>query len=132
MPRGYYSSETNVHHIAYHFVWCPKYRRKILVGSIEARLKELIVEKCKNLECTIVALEIMPDHVHLFLETTTQTAPNIIVGQIKGFTSHELRKEFKEISSRLPTLWTRSYFCSTHGHISDRLVAEYIEAQKGV
>jgi putative transposase len=132
MPKGYISSQTSIHFMGYHFVWCPKYRRKILVGDIAKRLDELIREKAIQLKCKVLALEIMPDHVHLFIQGTPQISPNSIVGQIKGYTSRVLRSEFKEARSRLPTLWTRSYFVSTHGHISDLLIQKYIEEQKGM
>ena len=132
MSRGYISSETSVHYVGYHFVWCPKYRRSVLTGKIETRLKELIREKSKGLGCKILALEVMPDHVHLFLLATPQTSPNLLIGQIKGFSSRTLRQEFPELRSRLPTLWTRSYFVSTHGHISDKSIERYIADQKGI
>lgn len=132
MPKGYISSQTSVHFIGYHFVWCPKYRRKVLVGKIEERLKELIKEKSKELSCEIITLETMPDHVHLFIQANPKISPNSIVGQIKGYSSRMLRKEFRELRTRLPTLWTRSYFVSTHGHISDRMIQKYIEEQKGM
>jgi putative transposase len=74
----------------------------------------------------------MPDHVHLFIQADPRLAPNSIIGQIKGFTSRVLRREFRELRSRLPTLWTRSYFVSTHGHVSDETIKRYIEEQKGV
>jgi putative transposase len=132
MPRGYSTSETSVHFIGYHFVWSPKYRKKVLVGKIEQRLKDLIQEKAKQINCTILALKIMPDHVHLFITGNPIMTPNKIVGQIKGYTSHQLRKEFAELRTRLPTLWTRSYFISTHGHISDAQIKKYIAEQKGI
>lgn len=132
MPRGYDSSETNIHFIGYHFVWCPKYRKKVLIGKIEQRLKDMIQQKAKQMECKILALEIMPDHVHLFIAGNPIMTPNKIVGSIKGYTSHELRKEFAELRTRLPTLWTRSYFISTHGHISDSTIKKYIAEQKGM
>jgi putative transposase len=118
--------------MGYHFAWCPKYRRAVLVGRIKERLEELIRMKAKDLDCEILALEIMPDHVHLFIQGNPKISPNSIIGQIKGFTSRMLRKEFKELRTRLPTLWTRSYFVSTHGHISDKLIQKYIEEQKGM
>lgn len=132
MPKGYISSQTSVHFIGYHFVWCPKYRRKVLIGKIEERLKELIKEKSKELSCEIITLETMPDHVHLFIQANPKISPNSIVGQIKGYSSRMLRKEFRELRTRLPTLWTRSYFVSTHGHISDKMIQKYIEEQKGM
>ena len=132
MSRGYISSETSVHYVGYHFVWCPKYRRKVLTGKIETRLKELIKQKSKELGCKILALEVMPDHVHLFILANPQLSPNLLIGQIKGFSSRTLRQEFPELRSRLPTLWTRSYFVSTHGHISDKSIERYIADQKGI
>jgi len=118
--------------MGYHFVWCPKYRRKVLTDKIAKRLDKLIWEKAKQLQCNIVALEIQPDHVHLFIQGIPKISPNTLIGQIKGYTSRILRNEFKELKTKLPTLWTRSYFVSTHGHISDKLIQKYIEEQKGI
>lgn len=132
MPKGYLSSETNVHFINYHFVWCPKYRRKVLVGKIRKGLESLIKHKVKELDSKILALEIQPDHVHLFIQAKPIISPNSLIGQIKGYTSRILRKEYKELCSKLPTLWTRSYFVSTHGHVSDEMIKKYIEEQKGI
>jgi putative transposase len=132
MPKGYLTSQTCVHFMGYHFVWCPKYRRRVLVGHIAKRTEELIRQKAKELNCKIIALEIMPDHIHLFIQGTPQISPNSLIGQIKGYTSRVLRKEYKELRTRLPTLWTRSYFVSTHGHISDKMIEKYIEEQKGM
>jgi len=132
MPKGYLTSQTCVHFMGYHFVWCPKYRRQVLVGHIAKRTEELIRQKAKELNCKIIALEIMPDHIHLFIQGTPQISPNSLIGQIKGYTSRVLRKEYKELRTRLPTLWTRSYFVSTHGHISDKMIEKYIEEQKGM
>jgi len=115
----------------YHFVWCPKYRRKVLVDDIEKRLKELIKKKAEQLGCKIISMEVQPDHVHLFLQGKPTQSPNLIIGMIKGFTSRQLRKEFKELKTKIPTLWTRSYFVSTHGHVSDEVIKKYIEEQKG-
>ena len=116
----------------YHFVWCPKYRKKILVGKIQKRLEELIREKSKELNSEILSLAIGDDHVHLFVRTVPTISPNKFIGQIKGYTSRILRQEIPEVKSRLPTLWTRSYFVSTHGHISDAMIKKYIDEQKGM
>ena len=132
MTKGYDSSETSVHFMGYHFVWCPKYRRKVLTDKIQKRLKELINDKAKDLECDIIALETMSDHVHLFIQGKPILTPNFIIGQIKGYTSHCLREEFPELRARLPTLWSRSYFVSTHDHVSDSVIKKYIAEQKGM
>lgn len=88
----------------------------------------LIKEKAKELESEIVALEVMPDHVHLFLQSNPQLSPNKIIGEIKGYSSRILRKEFPELLS-LPSLWTRSYWVSTAGNVSQAVIRNYIEAQ---
>jgi len=131
MPKGYMASETSIHFMSYHLVWCSKYRRKVLIGEIKERLEQLIREKATDLNCEVHALEIGGDYVHLFLQSDPRIAPNSIVGQIKGYTSKLLRQEFGVLRTTLPTLWTRSYFVSTHGHISDEMIRAYIEEQKG-
>jgi putative transposase len=77
-------------------------------------------------------MEVMPDHVHLLLDVNPQLGIVKIVGQIKGYTTHTLRKEFPHLKSRLPSLWTRSKFISTVGAITLAVVKQYIEGQKGV
>jgi putative transposase len=132
MPKGYKSTSTSVHFLGYHFVWCPKYRRPVLLGKIRDRLEELINQKSEELGCRIISLSIQPDHIHLFIGSTPTLSPNRVIGEIKGFSSRILRKEFRELKSKLPTLWTRSYFISSHGHISDKMIEKYIEEQRGM
>ena len=130
MPKGYKKSQTSIHFMHYHFVWCPKYRRPVLIDKIEKVFKRLIEEKCKEMDCEIKALEIMPDHTHLFIQANPKQSPNLIIAQIKGYTSRMLRRQFRELR-KMPTLWTRSYFVSTHGHVSNAMIKKYIEEQKG-
>jgi putative transposase len=126
----YKSNNNVVYSCKYHIVWCPKYRRKVLVGAIAERLKELIVHRCKEISADIIEMEIMPDHVHLLIEVDPQFGINKAVRSIKGFSSHTLRKEFKELTTRLPTLWTNSYFVSTVGGAPLNVIKKYIESQK--
>lgn len=130
MPKGYSKSETSVHYMNYHFVWCPKYRRKVLVDNVALRLQDLLKAKVSELGCKTIALEIMPDHVHIFIQANPLLAPNTIVGMLKGYSSKVLRQEFPELRSRLPTLWSRSYFVSTHGQVSSETIQRYVEEQK--
>lgn len=128
-----YKSNNNViYSCKYHVVWCPKYRRKVLVGSIAERLKELIQETCDEIKTDIIEMEIMPDHVHLLLEVDPQYGIHKAVKLIKGKTSRVLRQEFAELRSRLPTLWTNSYFVSTVGGAPLAIIKQYIENQKNV
>lgn len=119
-----------VYTLKYHLVWCPKYRRKVLVGPVEDDLRCLIQQKAEQLKVTIEALEIMPDHVHLFIAAPPTEAPHRLANQFKGFTSRMLRLKYPELRSRLPSMWSRSYYIGTLGHASEKTVKAYIEAQK--
>ena len=114
-----------------HIVWCPKYRRSVLTDQVDRRLETLLREKARELEMTVHALEVMPDHVHLFIEFDPRWGVAEIVNRLKGFTSRVLRKEFPSLRSQLPTLWSRSYYAGTVGHVSDKTVRAYIESQRG-
>ena len=128
----YKSSKNVVYSCKYHVVWCPKYRRKVITGKIEMRLKELIEETASAIGAEIIEMEIMPDHVHLLIEVDPQYGINKAVRHIKGVTSHTLRLEFPSLKSRLPSLWTNSYFVSTVGGAPLEKIKEYIENQKNV
>lgn len=128
----YKSNNKVVYSCKYHVVWCPKYRRKVLADGIDARLKELIVQACNDINAELIEMEIMPDHVHLLMEVDPQYGINRAVRHIKGFSSHILRKEFPMLKSRLPTLWTNSYFVSTVGGAPLTVIKQYIENQKNV
>jgi len=116
----------------YHVIFCPKYRRKVLVGDIEKDLKEIFYEIAKENDVEIKALEIMPDHVHMFISFDPRQHIHKIIQQFKGKSSRILREKYPSLKSRIPSLWTRSYFCCTIGHISEEAVMKYIENQKNV
>jgi len=127
-------SKTCVHNVAYHLIWCPKYRRKVLIGNIPKDLRELLKLKAKELDIEIDDMKVMPDYVHLFVKANPTAAPHWIVQQLKAYTSHQLREKYPELKSRIPTLWTRSYYCESIGHISDiseDRIKKYIKEQKG-
>lgn len=126
----YKTSASCVYSLKYHLVWCPKYRKKVLVGRIEARLRELLYEKANNMGVEIEALEIMPDHVHIVVSADPTEAPQRLANQFKGYTSRFLRQEFASLKSRLPTLWSRSYYVGSVGHVSEDSVKQYIANQK--
>jgi putative transposase len=106
------SNSNIVFQCAFHVVWCPKYRRRVIGGHMEERLKELIREVCDEKGAWIVALETMPDHVHLLVEVDPQ------------YGVHRL------VKSKLPTLWTNSYFVATTGGAPLAAVKQYVEQQK--
>ena len=128
----YKSNHNVVYSCKYHAVWCPKYRRKVLVDGVDTRLKELIEEICNESHIDIIEMEIMPDHVHLLMEIDPQLGIHKAVKLIKGRTSHVLRQEFEWLRSRIPSLWTNSYFVSTIGNAPMSAIEQYIENQKNV
>lgn len=126
----YKSNKNIVYSCKYHIVWCPKYRRKVLIGEIETRLKEVIIKTCLEIKVDIIEMEIMPDHVHLLIEVDPQYGVHKAIKLIKGRSSFLLRKEFKSLTTKLPTLWTNSYFISTVGGAPLSIIKQYIENQK--
>lgn len=126
------TSSHSVYNLGFHIIFCPKYRRKVLAGCVEKDLKNIIKNVCKNLEIELVEMEIMPDHVHLFVKSKPTLAPHYIIQQIKGKSSRLLRKKHKELRTRIPTLWTRSYFIESVGAINEETIKKYIENQKEV
>ena len=116
----------------FHVVWCPKYRRKVLVDGVDDRLKTIVTEVCAERDAHIIEMEVMPDHVHLLVDCDPQFGIHRLVRLIKGRSSHHLREEFPKLRSRLPTLWTNSYFVSTVGGAPLAIVKRYIENQTNV
>jgi len=128
----YKSNKNVVYSCKYHIVFCPKYRRKVLINGVDTRLKTIIKEVCINHKAELFEIEIMPDHVHILIEVDPQLGAHLITKRIKGRSSRILRKEFPWLCSRLPTLWTNSYFISTVGGASMEIIKQYIEKQKHV
>lgn len=126
----YRTSASCVYTLKYHLVWCPKYRSNVLTSEIAERLKDLLYEKAEEINVVVEALEIMPDHVHLFVSADPTIAPQRLANQFKGYTSRILRKEFVSLRSRMPALWSRSYYVGSVGHVSADAVKKYIEEQK--
>ncbi len=126
---GYRSTNKTVYSAKYHIIWCPKYRRRVLVGAVEDRLNQLIVEVTGEMGATVLELEVMPDHRHLLVEIPPTIALSRLVGLVKGRSSRVLRQEFPALR-RLPALWTRSWFVSTVGGAPLDVVRRYVENQK--
>ena len=128
----YQSNRQVVYSCKYHIIWCPKYRRPVLVNGVDQRLKEIIQQTAAEFEATVIELEIMPEHVHLLCEVDPQFGIHRLVRTLKGRSSRLLRQEFPWLRSRLPTLWTHSYFVSTVGGAPLAAIKQYIENQKNV
>ena len=118
-----------VYNLHYHMVWCPKYRRPVLADAVATRLKGLSMEKTAEMAVQIEALEVQPDHVHLFIAVPPTDAPQHLANQFKGSTSRVLRQEFPHLRSRLPTLWSRSYLIVTTGDLSPDTIPAFVAVQ---
>jgi len=130
MENKYRKTKTTVSLIRYHFVFCPRYRRKIFnINGVEESFKELAIKHCTENDIEVIALECNVDHVHIFVSALPSMSPSDIMQVLKGSTSHTLREQFTELSS-MPSLWTRSFFVSTAGEISSEQIKEYVETQK--
>ena len=131
-PKSYHTDHSIVYSCQYHVIFCSKYRRKVLTDVVAARMKELILSKQDEYGYVVMEIEVLIDHAHLLLDVDPRKGINVVVGLIKGFTSHELRNEFPWLKKRIPTLWTRSKFISTVGAVTLDVVQQYIEQQKNV
>jgi putative transposase len=131
MDARYRQNAGATYSLKYHIVWCSKYRRGVLVDEAADRLKVLLAEKSAELGIAVHSLEVMPDHVHLFVESDPTRCVAEIVNRLKGYTSRVLRAEFPTLRSRIPTLWSRSYYAGSVGHVSAATVERYIAEQKG-
>jgi putative transposase len=130
--QNYKSNNNVVYSSKYHVVWCPKYRKSLLVGRVQSRLKTIISNVVSERKADVIEMEIMPDHVHLLVEVDPQYGIHRRIKQIKGRSSRILRSEFRDLRTRVPTLWTNSYFVSTVGGSPLAVIKQYIEDQKEV
>jgi putative transposase len=128
------------YNINYHLVWIPKYRKKVLSKTeVKDSLRKILSAECKELELEMLALEIMPDHLHLFVGAKPTHIPYVIVKQLKGVSSIQLRDQFPELAflgyprnwKRFKHLWARGYYCGSAGHVSQDAVKRYILEQEG-
>ena len=130
--RQYKSNNKVVYSCQYHVVWTPKYRRTVLVNDVAVRFQEIAHQVADELSCELFEIEVMPDHVHLLVAVDPQLGIHRFVKRLKGRSSRLLRDEFQWLKSRLPTLWTNSYFVATVGGAPLAVIKQYIADQKKV
>lgn len=119
--------------IAYHFVWLPKYKRKVLLGEVEVETKRLIQECCEKHQLKLLALETDIDHIHAFISAPPRLSPANIANLLKGYTSKVLRQKFpflKKVCGK-DSLWTSSYYVGTSGEVSAEVIRRYITECQG-
>jgi len=124
----YQRDEYRVHLVVYHLIWCPRRRKPVLQNEVAVRCRELIEQKCREQGWAVLQLAIRPDHIHLFVRVTPSVSASEAVRECKGITSFYLRREFA-VLRRLPSMWTRSYFVSTAGNVSQATIQRYIADQ---
>jgi len=128
-----YKKNTNIcYSCKYHIVWCPKYRRPVLVEPVANRLEAILQEIIDKYYSELIEMEIMEDHIHILLECDPQFGIHKLVKRLKGISSKKLREEFPHLKSQLPCLWTNSYFVSTVGGAPLSIIKEYIKNQKNI
>lgn len=127
---GYRRTSGGVSNLNYHLVWTPKYRLSVLVGDVADDLESLIREKAAELDVEVKHLAIKPDHLHLFVSAPPELSPSKLANQFKGYSSRSLRRKYRHLTSRMPSLWSRSYFIGSDGHVSEATIARYIAAQE--
>lgn len=132
MATTYRSNRNIVFSCKYHVVWCPKYRRSVLIDGADVALKEILQRVCDKRQAQLIEMEVMPDHVHVLVDIDPQYGIHRLVKEMKGLSSRELRSSFPFLKRRLPTLWTNSYFVSTVGGAPLAVIKQYIENQKNV
>lgn len=130
MSDGYTYKTGIAYKNQYHIIWCPKYRRPVLSDGIDARLKEVLFDVARDMDFNIKALEVMPDHVHIFIDLDPRVPPHKAIKTMKGRSARILREEFPCLKTRMPSLWTRSYFLCSVGHVNENTIQKYINAQK--
>lgn len=119
-----------VSNLNYHLVWTPKYRLAVLVDGVADDLEKLLREKADELDVEVKHLAIKPDHLHLFVSAPPNLSPNKLANQFKGYSSRVLRQKYRHLTSRMPSLWSRSFYVGSAGHVSDKTIARYIAAQE--
>jgi putative transposase len=126
------------HNINYHIIWIPKYRKKLLYGKVKEVLSQIIRGQCEDMQIECLALEVMPDHIHLFVGAKPTDTPCKIVKQLKGNTSIQLRRCFRWLKylhyntgKVFDALWAVGYYCGSAGHVSQEAVRRYINEQQG-
>ena len=129
----YHSASHCKYLIQYHIIWCPKFRFSVLQGNVDAALRQILQKICDDYNYHVKALEIMPDHIHIFVDVSQTVAPCDVVRTLKSLSAIELFKvypELKHFYARYGVLWSRGYFVSTVEYISEATVIKYIEEQK--
>lgn len=128
--KVYKTSEHLIYSCQYHVIFCPKYRRKVLISPYDARLKEIFLKTAEQYGFEIPQMEIMSDHVHLIIDCNPRFGVLECVKKLKGASSRIMRKEFPALKTKIPCMWTRSAFISSVGTVSLETVKKYIENQK--
>jgi putative transposase len=120
------STRHSKYDINYHLVWIPKYRHPALTGEVANHLSEILHIIAEKKEIEILSLEIMPDHIHLFISSPPQHAPSLLINWFKGISARMYNYRYNQV----PIKWTNSYYVGTAGTVTAETIIKYIEEQK--
>ena len=126
----YKSNRNIVYSCKYHIVFCPKYRRKVLVGDVDKELKRIIKQVSEEFRVELIEVETDKDHVHLLVDCDPQFGIAQYIKILKGRSSKLLREKFRHLKTKLPAMWTNSYFISTVGGAPLEVIKKYIQNQQ--
>jgi putative transposase len=115
-----------LHKCQYHVTFATKYRKKIIVGRIRKIVCQTMIEKAGNLKITIKNIQLMSDHIHLFISINTTDNLSTIIKEIKGYSSYMVHKELR---NGYKHLWGKGYYCESIGNISEPVINKYIDNQ---
>lgn len=132
MINRYRSNKNIVFSCQYHIIWCPKYKRKVLINGVDERLKSIVFDVAKNTNSEIIDIEINDNYVHLLISIDPQVGVNTVVKRMKSNSSRILREEFPWLKSKIPSLWTNNYFVCSVGGATLEIVQQFLDNQKNI
>lgn len=130
MEERYRKTKTNVSLLNYHFIFCPRYRRKIFINNeVEEKFKEIIASICLESELYLISIECGSDYAHVCVGALPNLSPVDVMNKIKVISSRELKIQFEHLE-KMPSVWTKQFLVSLESELNDEIIKEYVESQK--
>ena len=131
--RSYRKNSHSKHDLKVHLIWIPKYRKRVLVGKVAERVRDVLRRVSMEHEIHIISGKVASDHVHMFISYRPQQAISKLVQYLKGTSSRILLQEFTHLQKQFwgRHFWARGYMAISSGNITDEMIQEYIDEQEG-